>query len=121
MIDDAVEPAIYKGFFWNNPLEEVLALKPLCRVEGQQLEALEEALVIHMKQSSGAGSVQGIPDRTLLLPDHGVRIVYGGSMGREIGIHSLDGSSRRGFFHSDEFLELLRRAERSSRGWWRFW
>ena len=121
MIDDAVEPVIYRGFFWNNPLEEVIALKPLCRVEGRRLEALEEALVLQMKRSSGVGCVPGIPDRTLLLPSLGVRIVYGGSMGPEIGLHALDGSARRGFFHSDEFLNLLKGIERSGRPWWKLW
>ena len=118
---DGPEPTIYKGFFWNCPLQEVLAQKPLCKVEGRQLEALETALSLHMEQMSGAGWIPGIPDRTLLLPSRGLRIVYGGSMGPEIGLHSLDGEKRRGFFLSEEFLRLLRGIERSGRGWWKFW
>ena len=120
-MEEVSEAAIYKGFYWNNPLSEVLALKPICQVEGRQLEALKTSLDLHLQRLDGSGRIPGIPDRTLLLPSFGIRIVYGGSMGPEIGLHSLDGEVRRGFFYSDEFLTLLRRIERSCKPWWKLW
>jgi hypothetical protein len=119
---DGLEPTIYKGFFWNCPIQEVLGQKPLCKIKGRQLDALETALSFHMEQEREASEfpIPGIPDRTLLLPSRALRIVYGGSMGPEIGLHSLDGEERRGGFHSYEFLNLLREIERSNKSWWKF-
>jgi hypothetical protein len=98
---------IYHGFFWRDPLPEVLSRVAPCDLSSEQVAQLHTALLPHLRQLSPHGWIPGIPNRTLILPELGIRLVYGGSIGTEIGIRSLDGQETKGFFLSQGFFDLL--------------
>ena len=120
--DADVKPsgAIYAGFFWDEPLVEVSSKsRVLGDLKDGRLERVRELLQNELPGLSPHGWYPGIPDRTLLLPADGLRLVYGGSMGDEIGVRTIDGRTTRGFFRSEALVSILRRAER--RRCWRLW
>jgi len=103
---------VIEGFFWELPLKEVLSShQPLVVLEGDRLERVRLLLQKHLPNLSSHGWYPGIPDRTLLLESDGVRLVYGGSMGDEVGVRSIDGKRTVGFFRSKRFVSLLSEAE----------
>lgn len=65
-----------------------------------------------MDNLSSEGWYRGIPDRTLLLHEDGLRLVYGDSMDDEIGVCSLDGWGLIGFFKAQQLVDLLQALER---------
>lgn len=108
--EETVEAAIYKGFLWKTPLSEVAAQKPLQRLNAKQIKRIQDLLAKEQHKDDGYRG-QGIPDRTLILPQQEIRITYGGSMGTEICIHGLHGDGRGSIFHSGKFLRYLNRIE----------
>ena len=108
--EETVEAAIYKGFFWKIPLSEVAAQKPLRRLNAKQIEGIQNLLKEEQHKDDGYRG-QGIPDRTLILPQQKIRIFYGGSMGAEIGVHGLHGDGLQSIFHSEKFLRHLNQIE----------
>lgn len=109
-LEENVNAAIYDGFFWNNPLTAVTEQKPLRLLNDAQIKSV--AALLEREQNKDAKvRVQGLPDRTLIFPQKEIRIVYGGSMGAEIGVQGLYGDGLRGIFHSEEFLKHLKKIE----------
>jgi hypothetical protein len=96
--------AIYKGFFWDDIPTSEYIIKDLTPEESQEIERV---LSPFWKNLSPHGWYPGIPDRTIWFYEAGIRIVYGGSMGDEVGITG----SMHGFFISKDFIELLNHIE----------
>jgi len=117
-IEKAVKPAIYKGNNWNNPLSEVVNQQLIRRLTPKQISGIETLLAQERGKDKGFRS-QGIPDRTLILPDQEIRIIYGGNTGDEILIFDLPGKQLRYVFHSQKLLTLLNQTE-GMRGYLRY-
>lgn len=110
--DASSSGAIHEGFFWDQPLAEMsFKSRVLAVLAEDRLDEVRRLLQQELTELSPHGWYLGIPDRTLLLPGDGLRLVYGGSMGDEIGVRTMDGKSTRGFFRSEKLVSILRRAE----------
>lgn len=99
---------IYRGFYWDTGRPPRDALLVSLSGDAEQLVSdWVESTSRHWKER---GEYPGLPARTLVLESIASMIVYGGSMGDEIGICSFSGSAR-GFFWSQPFVDLLRAYE----------
>lgn len=102
---------VLSGFFWKEPLSSLTSGRPLLELREEDLQEARSLLLHHMGQLSPHGWFAGIPERTLLLPQDGVRLVYGGSMADEVGVRSLDGTQTKGFFQCGDLVTLLQGLE----------
>ncbi len=104
--------AIYSGFFWEEPLPFVLSHRPIVILRDQQYQEVQHIVHANLTRLSANGWYAGIPDRTLVLPVDSLRLVYGGSMGDEVGFRSIDGTTTLGFVLSLQLVSLLKGVER---------
>lgn len=104
--------SIYSGFFWEEPLAFVLSHRPVVILRDQQYQEVQRIVHACLTRLSANGWYPGIPDRTLVLPVDSLRLVYGGSMGDEVGFRSIDGTITLGFVLSQQLVSLLKGAER---------
>jgi hypothetical protein len=101
--------AIYKGFYW--AVEMPAAGSLLAELKVEDVKRIGQLLSRNLASLSPHGWYPGIPDRTLVLSVPGIKIVYGGSMGDELGVCSIEGEIL-GFFRSSELVNLIDLAER---------
>jgi hypothetical protein len=108
-----VESGVYRGFFWRawNPPADSLAVSISESEESNIVQSLDS----HSASWSERNEYPGMADRTLVLSSRDMKLVYGGSMGDEVGVFSLTGELI-GFFWSDSFVSLLQRFELGSAG-----
>jgi len=106
---------IHEGFFWKETLSQMSSTHRIAVIRGEALAQVRQSIRKQLDALSPHGWYPGIPDRTLLLPDDGLRLVYGGSMGDEIGVRTLDGKTTRGFFRSEKLVSILQDLEQQER------
>ena len=81
------------------------AQPPLAVLDEDHVHSIAILLESH-KPFSPSGFYPGIPDRTAVLPSEDIRLTYGGSMGNEFWVRTLNGD-KLGFFRDDNLLVML--------------